>query len=63
MDGFPLPSSITSDTRNGVSLDFTFRMHGIQWIYNQQTSAWWYTYPSEKYEIFGWDDYSQYTEK
>ena len=27
----------------------------IQWF-----SAWWYTYPSEKYEFVNWDDYSQY---
>ena len=25
--------------------------------------AWWYTYPSEKYYIVSWDDYSQYMEK
>ena len=25
-------------------------------------SGWWYTYPSEKYELVSWDDYSQYME-
>jgi hypothetical protein len=25
-------------------------------------AGWWYTYPSEKYEFVGWDDYSQYME-
>ena len=22
-------------------------------------TGWWYTYPSEKYELVSWDDYSQ----
>ena len=26
-------------------------------------SAWWYTYPSEKYEFVSWDYYSQYDGK
>ena len=31
------------------------------WV-GQSYPAWWYTYPSEKYDFVSWDDYSQYME-
>jgi hypothetical protein len=29
----------------------------------RESSGWWLTYPSEKYEFVSWDDSSQYMEK
>ena len=39
---------------------YTWNMWGFlkKWI-----TGWWYTYPSEKYELVSWDDYSQSMEK
>ena len=32
-------------------------------IFRQTNAAWWYTYPSEKYEFVSWVYSSQYMEK
>jgi len=34
-----------------------------QWGFSVASSAWWYTYPSEKYEFVSWGYYSQSMEK